>query len=99
MASFLLGGIDMSDRYGFDFNNDGKISFEESHLTYHIERETARNSSLYDVHQKSPRISSGESNNKNTYDNSKSGSGLVYLILLLSALGWIVFFIKMAIGR
>ncbi len=33
------------DRYGFDFNNDGKVSFEESHLTYHIERETARNNS------------------------------------------------------
>ena len=26
----------MSDRYGFDFNNDGKVSFIESHMTYHI---------------------------------------------------------------
>lgn len=38
----------MSDNYGFDFNNDGKVSWEESHLTYNIERETARNNSLYD---------------------------------------------------
>lgn len=35
----------MSDRYGFDFNNDGKVDFEESHLTYEIERNTARNNS------------------------------------------------------
>ena len=32
----------MSDNYGFDFNGDGKVSFEESHLTYNIERETAQ---------------------------------------------------------
>ncbi len=36
----------MSDNYGFDFNNDGKVSFTESHMTYHIERETARNNSI-----------------------------------------------------
>ncbi len=39
----------MSDNYGFDFNNDGKVSFEESLLTYKIERNTARNNSLYDA--------------------------------------------------
>ncbi len=33
----------MSERYGFDFDGDGKVSFEESYLTYHIERETIRN--------------------------------------------------------
>ncbi len=33
----------MSDNFGFDFNNDGKVSFEESYLTYHIERETISN--------------------------------------------------------
>ena len=34
----------MSERYGFDFDGDGNVSFEESHLTYHIERETIRKS-------------------------------------------------------
>ena len=39
----------MSDNYGFDFDNNGKVSFEESLLTYKIERDTARNNSLYDA--------------------------------------------------
>ncbi len=39
----------MSDNYGFDFDNDDKVSFEESFLTYKIERDTARNNSLYDA--------------------------------------------------
>ncbi len=39
----------MSKRYGFDFDGDGKVSFEESHLTYKIERDTAQNNSLYDA--------------------------------------------------
>lgn len=43
----------MSENYGFDFNNDNKVSWEEFHLTYQIERETARNNSLYDSLHKS----------------------------------------------
>ena len=96
---FLQGGVVMSDRYGFDFDNDGKVSFTESHMTYHIERETAQNNSLYDSLKRSPKISAAQSNNKSNSDSSRGGNGIIYLILLLSALGWIIFFIKMAIGR
>ncbi len=87
----------MSDRYGFDFNNDGKVSFEESQLTYHIERETARkNSGNY-----SPRrnqTSKGTSYDKNINNKSKGGNWIIYLILGASALGWILFFVEKAMG-
>ncbi len=87
----------MRDCYGFDFNNDGKVSFEESHLTYHIERETARkNAGNY-----SPRrnqTSKVPSYDKNTDNKSKGGNWIIYLILGASALGWILFFIEKAMG-
>ena len=89
----------MSDRYGFDFNNDGKVSFTESHMTYHIERETARNNSLYDSLQRNTRSRTAKSDNKCNSDKSQGGFGLVELIILLSVIGWIIFFIRMAIGR
>ena len=89
----------MSDRYGFDFDNDGKVSFTESHMTYHIERETARNNSLYDSLQRNTRSKTAKSNNNVNSDKSQSGFGLVELILLISALGWICFFIRLALGR
>ncbi|MCR4781100.1 MAG: hypothetical protein K5876_08400 [Ruminiclostridium sp.] len=63
----------MSDNYGFDFNNDGKVSFEESHLTYHIERETARSNSLSDSIRKSTvsdDIRRMRESEKDTGDNS-----------------------------
>ena len=89
----------MSDRYGFDFDNDGKVSFTESHMTYHIERETARNNSLYDSLQRNTRNKTARSSNKVNADKSQSGFGIVELILLLSALGWISFFVNLALGR
>ena len=87
----------MSDNYGFDFNNDGKVSFEEQHLTYHIECETARkNSGNY-----SPRrsqTSKGTSYDKNTDNKSKDANWIIYLILGASALGWILFLVEKAMG-
>ena len=87
------------DNYGFDFNNDGKVSFTESYMTYHIERETARNNSLYDS------LSSKRNSNHTPYKKSgnvekqsNDGSWIIYLILGASALGWIVFFIEKVIG-
>ncbi len=91
----------MIDRYGFDFNNDGKVSFTESHMTYHIERETARNNSLYDSMKKSPKISTAQSNNKSNSDSSNDGNGFGYFILLLTAIGLIYFLVnivKLMIG-
>ena len=79
----------MSDRYGFDFNNDGKVSFTESHMTYHTERETARKNSLYDSLKRNPTRSTTQSNNKNNPDSSKDGNGFVYFILFLTAIGFI----------
>ena len=89
----------MSDRYGFDFNNDGKVSFTESHMTYHIERETARNNSLYDSMQRNSHKKIAPSNKKNTTDNSKEGFGLIHIILLISAIGWVWFMINLAFGK
>ena len=89
----------MSDNYGFDFNNDNKVSWEESHLTYQIERETARNNSLYDATHRNSHKRSEPSDKKNTTDNSKDGFGLIHVILLSSAIGWIWFFINLATGR
>lgn len=91
----------MIDRYGFDFNNDGKVSFTESHMTYHIERETARNNSLYDSMKKSPKISTAQSNNKSNSDSANDGNGFGYFILLLTAIGLIYFLVnivKLVIG-
>ena len=70
----------MSDRYGFDFNNDGKVSFEESHLTYHIERETARKNSgnYYPPRNQTSKVTS---NDKNSDNKSKGGNWIIYLIL------------------
>lgn len=84
----------MSDRYGFDFNNDGKVDFTESHMTYHIERETAQNNSLYDSMKKSPKISTTQSNNKSNSDSSNDGNGFGYFILLLTAIGLIYFLVN-----
>ena len=88
----------MSDRYGYDLYNDGKVSFTESHMTYHIERETARKNSLNDSLQRNTRNNTARSNNSKP-DKSQRGFGLGELILLLSALGWISFFIRLAFGR
>ena len=89
----------MSENYGFDFNNDNKVSWEESHLTYHIERKTARNNSLYDATLRSSRKKSESKNKNNTTDNSNNDFGLINIILLISAIGWIWFFINLATGR
>ena len=85
------------DHYGFDFNNDGKVSFEESHLTYHIERETIRkNSGNYTSHRNNTR--NGIANDNNTSNTSKSSNWIIYLILGASALGWILFFYRKSSG-
>lgn len=89
----------MSENYGFDFNNDGKVSFTESYMTYHIERETAKNNSLYDA-LNSRRTSTRPADKKTeiTDNNSKRGNWIIYLILGASALGWILFFVEKALG-
>lgn len=87
----------MSDRYGFDFNNDGKVSFTESHMTYHIERETARNNSLYDSLKRSTKISTTQSNNKKNSDSSKDGNGFGYFIMLLVLIG-VIYLLYSLIG-
>ena len=87
----------MSDYNGFDFNNDGKVSWEESHLTYHIERETARNNSLYDaLHKSTPvrkasvasssspsDISKPIKTTENTSVNKRSYTGLIVFIVII----------------
>lgn len=89
----------MSDNYGFDFNNDGKVSWEESHMTYHIERETARNNSLYDaLNSRSTSTRPADKKAESHDNNSESGNGIIYLILGASALGWILFFVEKALG-
>lgn len=71
----------MSDNYGFDFNNDGKVSFEESHLTYHIERETARNNSgNYSPRRTSTRRSTSDNKDKTEYNESDYKKGLALFI-------------------
>ena len=95
----------MSDNYGFDFNNDGKVSFEESHLTYHIERETARSNSLSDSLKKSSvnrdirdlRDSSHDTENKDTSEGSGGGEFGIFLLFLL-VFGFIVICVKIATG-
>ena len=100
----------MSDNYGFDFNNDGKVSFEESHLTYHIERETARSNSLSDSMRKSTvsddirrmRNSSDDTDNgtddKNTSGDS-DGSGFGIFLLLLMIFSFIAICVNAAMGK
>ena len=88
----------MSDNYGFDFNNDGKVSFTESYMTYHIERETAKNNSLYDALNSRHTSKRPADRKKESTDNdSESGTGIIYLILGASALGWILFFVEKAL--
>lgn len=71
----------MSDNYGFDFNNDGKVSFEEQHLTYHIERETARkNSGNYSSRRTSKRRSVHNNKDKSEYNESDYKKGLALFI-------------------
>lgn len=79
----------MSDRYGFDFNNDGKISFEESHLTYHLERETiSKNSENYtsrSSYRPKKETSSYKPKNENKKETDKSEifNGIMWTILFV----------------
>lgn len=100
----------MSDNYGFDFNNDGKISFEESHLTYCLERETARKNSLYDSMKKSSvsddirrmRNSSDDTDNGTDDKNSSGdldGSGFGIFLLLLMIFSFIAICVNATMGK
>lgn len=76
--------------YGFDFDNDGKISFEEKHLTYHIERETAqKNSGNYTPRRDSTRHQSGNS----IYSRCR-GTGIDVVIWVLTAIGLVYFIVN-----
>jgi len=94
----------MSDRYGFDFNNDGKVSFTESHMTYHIERETAQKgylSSYLDSRasvRNTSRVSSPTKITENTTkpaevqpEKKKSYTGLIiFLVIVVIVIGSII---------
>lgn len=89
----------MSDNYGFDFNNDGKVSFTESYMTYHIERDTANNNSLYDaLSSRSTSRRPPVKKTENTNNDPKSGNWITYLLLGASALGWIIFVVEYVLG-
>jgi len=77
----------MSDRHGFDFNNDGNISFTESHMTYHIERETASKNSG----NRSSRLNIDNNTKQNKDSNSDYGSVkeiLFYLAITAASIGF-----------
>ena len=100
----------MSDNNGFDFDNNGRTSWEEKHLTYRIERETARKNSLYDSMKKSSvsddirrmRNSSDDTDNgtddKNTSGDS-DGSGFGIFLLLLMVFSFIAICVNAAMGK
>ena len=80
---------------GLDFNGNGHVSRTESHMTYNIIRNGAKNSSYSSSSSYRPSHSSSGGSNGNTSDVKKKGrfraGFLKFILILISA--FVVFFV------